>query len=180
MKNRLWTFTLVVLMLGYFMPAHAQRLAVKTNALLDGLLTPNIGFEMVTGQKTSLGVNLLSFHKCLRLDIDAVGIQPEFRYWYSSVPMNRGYVGVIGLAGFYKGTVSHDYYDGYGGGLGVSFGYVFNLTRRLNLELSTGFGAFYYHQKKSEGTYIPEGTEAMKAYALIPMQMGVSISYVLK
>ena len=158
----------------------AQRLAVKTNALLDGVMAPNLGFELVTGKATSLSVSMLSFEKCLGNDLKAIAIQPEYRYWYSSQPMNRGYVGLIGLAGFYKGDFGQDTYDGYGGGMGLSFGYVFNLTHRLNLELSTGFGAFYYHQKNYPGDREPENLKPEKGYMLLPMQAGVSISYVLK
>lgn len=158
----------------------AQRLAVKTNLLLDGLLSPNFGFELVTGKTTSLSVNMLSFEKCLGNDLKAIAIQPEYRYWYSSQPMNRGYIGLIGLAGFYKGDFGQDTYDGYGGGLGLSFGYVFNMTKRLNLELSTGFGAFYYHHKHYEGEREPEDLKPEKGYMLLPFQAGVSISYILK
>ena len=158
----------------------AQRVAVKTNLLLDGVLAPNVGFELVTGKATSLSVSMLSFEKCFGVDLKAIGIQPEFRYWYSAQPMSRGYVGLIGLGGFYKGDFGQDTYDGYGGGAGVSLGYVFNLTKRLNLELSTGMGAFYYHQKKYWSDREPEDLKPEKGYMLIPFQAGVSISYVLK
>lgn len=166
------------LLLGFLLccclSTFAQRVAVKTNVLLDGLLTPNIGFELTTGNKTSLNVNMLSFHHALHQDIDAVGIQPELRYWYSSVPMSRGYVGVIGLAGFYKGDWGKTNYDGYGGGAGISFGYVLNMTKRFNLELSTGMGAVYYHQR------VDYNETAQKGYALLPLQAAVSISYVIQ
>ena len=158
----------------------AQRVAVKTNLLLDGVLAPNIGFELVTGKATSLSVSMLSFEKCLGNDLKAIVLQPEFRYWYSTQPMSRGYIGLIGLGGFYKGDFGQDTYDGYGGGAGLSFGYVFNLTKRLNLELSTGFGAFYYHQKKYWSDREPEDLTPEKGYMLIPFQAGVTISYVLK
>ena len=176
------TFKIFLIMIGLAVtPAlMAQRVAVKTNLLLDGMLAPNFGFELVTGKTTSLSVSMLSFEKCLGNDLKAIAIQPEYRYWYSSQPMNRGYVGLIGLAGFYKGDFGQDTYDGYGGGLGVSFGYVFNITKRLNLELSTGFGAFYYHQKNYEGDREPEDLKPEKGYMLLPFQAGISISYVIK
>lgn len=161
------------MLLGMVVPVQAQRVAVKTNLLLDGLLTPNLGFELTTGQKTSLNVNMMSFHHALHQDIDAVGIQPELRYWYSSVPMSRGYIGLIGLAGYYTGDWGKTNYDGYGGGAGFSFGYVLNMTKRFNLELSAGMGAVYYHQKVNL-------QESEKGYALMPLQLGISISYVIK
>lgn len=170
MKRFKW---LLGVMLFCCLSSYAQRVAVKTNVLLDGLLTPNIGFELTTGNKTSLNVNMLSFHHALHQKINAVGIQPEWRYWYSSVPMSRGYVGLIGLAGYYKGDWGKTFYDGYGGGAGFSFGYVLNMTKRFNLELSTGMGAVYYHQRVDEGA-------PQKGYALMPLQAAVSISYIIQ
>ena len=171
---------LLTLMLLFCTAAFSQHVAVKTNVLLDGLLTPNLGFELTTGKQTSLAVNLLSCHKALKQDINAVAIQPEYRFWYSGVPMNRGYVGVIGLAGFYHGDFGKTRYDGYGGGAGVSFGYVMNLTNRFNLEFSTGFGAFYYHQKQAHEPELPDQAEPNRGYALIPLQAAVSLSYIIK
>lgn len=183
MKNKglkLVKIGLLVVCLAFTPALMAQRVAVKTNLLLDGLAMPNLGFEMVTGKCTTLSVSMLSFEKCLKADLKAMALQPEFRYWYSQQPMNRGYVGLIGLTGFYKGLIGKDTYDGYGGGAGLSFGYVMNLTKRLNLELSTGFGAFYYHQKRYAGAEEPEGVVPEKGYMLMPMQVGVSLSYVIK
>ena len=171
---------LIIICLAVSPVVMAQRVAVKTNLLLDGVLAPNFGFELVTGKATSLSVSMLSFEKCLGNDLKAIVMQPEFRYWYSKQPMSRGYLGLIGLAGFYKGDFGVDTFDGYGGGAGVSFGYVFNLTKRLNLDLSTGFGAFYYLQKKYWSNREPENLIPEKGYMLIPFQAGVSLSYVIK
>ena len=38
--------------------ACAQQIAVKTNVLTDVLLTPDLGFEMVTGEHSSLSINV--------------------------------------------------------------------------------------------------------------------------
>lgn len=183
MKNKglnLVKICLLVVCLTFTPTLMAQRVAVKTNLLLDGLVMPNLGFEMLTGKRTTLSVSMLSFDKCLKADLKAMVLQPELRYWYSQQPMSRGYVGLIGLTGFYKGLIGKETYDGYGGGAGVSFGYVMNLTKRFNLELSTGFGAFYYHQKRYKGAEEPDGLVPEKGYMLMPMQVGVSLSYVIK
>jgi hypothetical protein len=165
--------------------ARAQQFGVKTNALMWGFCAPNAGVEIVIGERCSLDISgfakpSLSKGNSPLLNSYVTGFQPEFRYWYSAQPMSRGYVGLIGLGGFYKGDFGQDTYDGYGGGAGVSLGYVFNLTKRLNLELSTGMGAFYYHQKKYWSDREPEDLKPEKGYMLIPFQAGVSISYVLK
>ena len=183
MKNKgmkIFKICLLVVCLACTPALMAQRVAVKTNLLLDGMVMPNLGFEMVTGKHTSLSVSMLSFEKCFKNDLKAIALQPELRYWYSQQPMSRGYVGLIGLTGFYKGLIGNDTYDGYGGGAGLSFGYVMNLTKRFNLEVSTGFGAFYYHQKRYDGAEEPEGLVPEKGYMLMPMQVGVSLSYVIK
>ena len=64
----------------------AQLLALKTDALWDGLMTPNLGMEIVTGNKTSFGLSVFGNYKPWGMDMKMVGAIPEFRYWFGGRP----------------------------------------------------------------------------------------------
>ena len=65
---------------------NAQMLAVNTDALMDVMMTPSIGFELVTGERTSLGVNVLGNYKPWGKDMKMVAVQPEYRYYSQDDP----------------------------------------------------------------------------------------------
>ena len=61
----------------------AQMLALKTNALMDAALVPNIGLELATGNKTSLAANGFASWNIYGMKAKTYGFAPEFRYWLS-------------------------------------------------------------------------------------------------
>ena len=73
-------------------------------------------------------------------------------------------------------------------GIGATFGYVFNITHRLNIDCHAGFGAVVYRHKEYfvndnyDLDYSIGGVERTNAngYALLPTRIGVSVSYILK
>ena len=77
-------------------------------------------------------------------------------------------------------------YQGDAAGAGITFGYALNLSRRLNVELYGGFGAVYFKQKqyyKNDNIEdYTDGTAQANAngYKLLPIKIGVSISYIFK
>ena len=90
MKRLLSTIITVAVTAGL----KAQLLALKTDALWDGLMTPNLGMEIVTGNKTSFGLSVFGNYKPWGMDMKMVGAIPEFRYWFGGRPMMREFIGV--------------------------------------------------------------------------------------
>lgn len=186
MRKLFFTWVLLVFSIG----AKAQMFAVGTDALADALMAPNISLEMVTGERTTLGLHALATVKpWWEKDVKkVVAIQPEYRYFFSGRPMHKQFVGLAGVAGIYDLTWKGKVYDGMAGGIGLTFGYVFNLTDRFNIDCHAGFGAILYKQKEYfeydnyDADYSVNGKVRTNAsgYFLLPTRIGVSLSYILK
>ena len=128
--------------------ARAQHLAIKTNALMDVALVPNVGLEMVTGEHSSVEVSVFGSHMPYGQHCTMLGIQPEYRFWFNGRPMIREYVGITALFTTYDISLGKPVYTGDAAGLGITGGYAFMISKRWNLELSGGFGALMFHQKQ--------------------------------
>ena len=74
--------------------AAAQLMAIKTNTLLWGNLTPNLSMELVTTKKTSFEITGFYSLKNTTFDTQLKGAQMEMRYWASGRPMNSLFMGV--------------------------------------------------------------------------------------
>jgi hypothetical protein len=101
-------------------------------------------------------------------------------------PMTREFVGIAALGVSYDITWGDRIYQGDAAGAGITFGYALNLNRRLNVEFYGGFGAVYFKQKqyyKNDNIEdYTDGTAQANAngYKLLPIKIGVSISYIFK
>ena len=130
----------------------AQSLALKTDALWDLAMTPNLGLELVMGNRTSINLSVFGNHKPWGQNIQMYGLQPEFRYWFSGHPMFREFIGVA-----------------------------FYLSPHWNLECYGSFGAVWYDQKHYyETDNYKENYRNSHGYALIPFKIGVSFVYIFK
>lgn len=168
----------------------AQMVSVNTDVAMDALMAPNIGFEMVIGERSTIGLNALYTSNPWWAEdpIKATFLQPEYRYYFSGRPMAKWFVGVGVIAGVYDVTWKDKVYDGYGGGAGLTFGYVLNLGKRLNIDFHSGFGAFTYRQKEYfvgdnyDIDYTLDGAQRANAsgYFLLPTRFGISVTYILK
>lgn len=168
----------------------AQMVAVNTDVAMDACLAPSLGVELTLGKKSSLNINGLYASNMLGKDIRIAAIQPEWRVYISGRPMFHHYVGAIGLLASYKFSHFADkVYDGDAGGLGLSYGYVWPVTQRLLIDFHTSLGLVFYHQKEYfvgddyDSHYLnDEGNPYANAHGslLIPLRIGVSVSYIIK
>jgi hypothetical protein len=176
------------LLLG--IPAAAQRLAVKTNVLSWAAGTPDLGVELVTGERTSLSFSVFGSYNPYWRDKSAgesstsfLVLQPEFRFWFNGRPLTRFYAGVNALAAAYDFPLSGILHKGNAAGVGLTAGYVFNLTKRLDLALSAGAGAVYYWGKRQPWEIpLPKEDEMPQTcgYKLMPTQLGVTLVYIIR
>ena len=185
MKKKL---IIIVLTLIASVGAKAQLLAVSTDALHDVLMLPSLGVEMVTGERTTLGLSAFGGYHPWGNQSRMVALQPEFRYFFSGRPMSREFVGIGAVGSLYDITWDGKVYNGEAAGLGITFGYVLSLTHRLNLDFHAGFGVVVYHQKEYyvgdfyDIDFSKNGSLETNAsgYYLMPTRIGISLSYILK
>jgi hypothetical protein len=101
--------------------------------------------------------------------------------------MFREFIGIGGIGAVYDITWSGKVYDGTALGLGLTFGYVLPLKKRLNIDFHAGFGFIHYKHKEYfvgdqyDADYIFDGEQRANAsgYYLLPTRIGVSVSYIL-
>lgn len=166
---------------------HAQQVAVKTNGLMWLAMMPNAGCEFVAGERSTVDLSLFGSVNIYGNEAKILGFQPEYRYWFNGRPMTREYVGVAALGTTYDITWGEKVYEGDAAGIGLTFGYVMNLGRRLNVEFYGGCGFVYFQQKQyfvndSFDDYTGTGTVQANAngYKILPIKLGVSVTWILK
>lgn len=166
----------------------AQMVAVNTDLLMDLAQTPSLGAELVVGERSTVGLNVLFNRNPWGQTMRVLGAQPEYRYYFSGRPMHREFIGIGGLATSYDITWAGKVYEGIGLGAGLTFGYVFSLSKRVNIDCHAGFGIITYNHKEYykgdnyDNDYSVDGVQRTnaKGYYLLPTRLGVSITYILK
>lgn len=158
----------------------AQTFAVKANAALYAAATPNIGFEIVSGGRTSVDLMLAGHYNPYGIGSRMIDLQGQFKYWIGGRPLVREYIGVIASAFSYDYTRKRKVHEGNAACIGVTAGYVLPLNRRWGVEFSAGVGVYAYHERK-----FPSGTAA-PAYAgpvslsVLPANLGVTFIYIIR
>lgn len=180
-------FVLGVLFLFCGINAFAQQFAIKTNGLMWAMLMPNIGGEIVVGERTSVDVSAFGGYNPYGTEIKLFGLNPELKYWFSGRPMLRQYIGLSVIGTSYDMKIRDRIYDGKAVGGGLSFGYSWLVGERLNIEVSAGLGAVYFSQRR---LYYGDNTSDYEAFGkkrenstgvkIIPAKLAVSISYIIK
>lgn len=180
---------IITILLSFTAITRSQVIAVNTDLLMDGAMLPNIGAEYVTGNSTSVSLNVIGASKPWGIDLKMIAIQPEFRYYFSRRAMYHHYVGVCTPIGSYKLDDGAKIYDGYGIGIGVTFGYVIKLSNHWNIDLHAGVQNFFYQQKEYwEGDRYDEMWRDSsgrlyhnaKGAHFLPTRVGVSFAYIIK
>lgn len=153
----------------------SQNIGIKTNFLHWATTTPNLGMEFALNRKYTLevsgGYNPFTFKDNSKAKHWIV--QPELRYWLCE-SFNGHFLGLHGLVGEYNiggidiplGRLSvfkDNRYEGFVYGGGLSWGYQWMLSKRMNFELNLGGGYAYITYDKYPcvtcGTMLDSGTE---------------------
>jgi hypothetical protein len=168
--------------------AKAQMIAANVDALWLATLSPNLGFELVVGERSTISLNGMIMSKPLGKDVKLYALQPEYRYYFSGRPMYREFIGFGAIGGTYDITWSGKVYDGTAIGGGLTFGYVMPLTHRLNIDFHAGFGFVHYKQKEYfvgdqyDADYSVDNAQRTnaKGFYFIPTRIGVSLTYIIR
>lgn len=193
MKSSLYKFRMipaVLLAAGLILfstKASAQQIGVKTNAFMWTALTPNVGCEVVVGQRSSLDLSIFGHNDPYGLESRLFALQPEYRYWFSGRPMTREFVGVSAMVADYDMIIKNHVYDGSAGSLGLIGGYAFSLSRSWRLELCGGVAILGFRQKQyykhdNYDDYFIEMESPLNSwgYKLFPAKLGVTFTYIIK
>lgn len=166
-----WRQILIVALLMLLpFKGRAQMLAVSTNVPLLLTQTYNVAVDMTIGQRSTLGATVFgNYHPWVLKDMRMVGLQPEWRYYFSGRPMMYHYFGTHLTAVNYNFTWKDEEHHGDALGGGVSFGYVYPLSERVNIDFHAGLGLMFYHEKGV-------GVGNM----ILPTKLGVSLTYILR
>jgi len=179
--KRLITLWLFLFSSFYVHHATAQLLALKTNALLDVAMVPNLGMELVIGEKTSLNASVFGAVKIYGNEAKILGAQGEMRYWFNGRPLTREFIGVAGSAIAHNFVLRGQRYHGDAYVAAFTFGYAFVMAPHWTLELHSGIGLMAYHQQRTYiGDRVKDNNYNARGLMLIPYNLGVSISWIIK
>ena len=184
----------LVLALSVVFPreGRAQRLAVKANALSWAAMVPDLGVEIVTGERTSFSLSVSGTDMPFGLPYQLLIIRPEYRFWFNGRPLTREYVGLSAFGVRYAltlpaGSGRANDFKGDALAVGISGGYVFNLSKRWSFELSGGTGILVFRQKQSfsidnyEQYFVEEVSKPNTwGYKLFPVSLSAAFIYIIR
>lgn len=176
---------IVVLLVGF--KGYSQSIALRSNALFYISGTTNLGVEYALSNKSSIDLNY--YHKYW--GYESIGrfryylIQSEIKKWECRKFVGR-YWGIHTLFSEYNiGGIDafnlKDYrYQGKAYGLGVSFGYGFIVSSRLNIDVGIGFGYTKYVYEKFNCEHCGDLIKEEVLDCIAPTKAGVSLVYLIK
>lgn len=178
MKRSLW---IAVALIGLCsQPVVAQHISVKTNVLSDLGLVPNIGTELVIGEKTSLNVELMgTVAKPWGLDMEMAMGSLQYRYWISKRSLTQLFVGAGLKAGAYTYNNKNGLYRADMAAAEIVAGYAWPLSKRWNLEVQYGWGLLMRYANDMPAAEGATSQPGMK-YDIATTSIGVNFVYILK
>ena len=193
MRNMTWIFILVgVFILSPFHFCHGQSLALKSDLLSDGLLSPNLGAEVLVVPHWTLAVtaHYQPFGGGTRRWRHWLG-EFEVRRWVCT-PFSGFFMGFHALCGqfnvgdvhlpfgLYKGVRTFRY-EGWAYGGGFSYGYHRVISPRWGVEAVFSLGTVLVHADRYRCGHcgVLTGSKINKIY-LGPTKAALSLVYMLK
>ena len=172
----------------------ADDVALNTNLLYWATTTPNIGVEAGLSDHFSLGVaigyNAFNFPNSksnpnLNPKLHHWLLMPEGKYWFSDT-FHKSYLGFHILGGQYNvgglkfpHVLSTTRYQGWGIGAGVSYGYMWHLGRRWQMEFSAGVGYIYLNYSKYKCGNCGKRLGSRSRNYVGPTKLALSVYYIL-
>lgn len=158
MLNIIRKSAFLTLALLSFLPATAQKAALKTNLFSDALLSPSLGLEVGVARKWTLELDgQVNFWNINNHRAKHILLYPEVKYWFCRrfaghflglhLIGDRHNVGNIDLGLNFLGSdfrkLKDRRYQGWGAGAGISYGYDWAVHPRWNIEAEIGLGWLY-------------------------------------
>lgn len=161
-------------------PLH--RFALKTNLLYYAALMPNIELQWRMNDLWTLSLegNIAWYSKESKNKYYQLAmVSPEVRRWINPKgPWHGMYAGVFAGYTWYDLENGHTGYKGEGGLGGVSFGYMWPITRTLSLEAGIGVGYLYTRYREYipyDGHYLYQRTKTTQYVG--PLKLKFSLAW---
>jgi len=167
--------------------AQAQkRTAIKTNLLYDITATINAGVEFEVAPNWSIDVSANYNPIKGKTSLNHFMIQPEVRRWNTEVFKGHFFAlnVMYGSYDFKKIDFNLDgnkkrRYDGNSFGVGLGWGYDWNIGKNLNLEVEAAVGYFYnkFDQYANAEDATPSWPDRVR-HQIYPSKLAVSLVYI--
>jgi len=168
----------------------AQSFKVQTNGLAWAAQTANVGGGLVLNDYSSLDFNVYkTIGESWVRDADFFGLQIDYRYWLAKQPLQDFFVG-LSLMPMKFDNIRLNSRDperrrkeGSMMTACVNFGYCWPLTARWSLDIVYGVGGAYIYYQDESVPDIHDGHTYWREHQdirLIPANLGVNISYIIK
>lgn len=173
----------------------AQKVAVKTNLLADGLFNPNLGIEVGLAKRWTMDVSgqfnawTLSHDRRWKHWL----LQPEARYWFCDRFSGHfigahahggqynigGFDGKVSFLGTDARKLKDSRYQGWFAGAGVAYGYTWIWGQHWNFEAEIGFGYSYTRYDRFRCTNCGRRLESNKPHHYVgPTKAALNLVYV--
>lgn len=157
----------------------AQFYSVKTN--LVGLATTNLNVEAGVSIHRNWSLHLpVNYNPWVfggNKRFQNITTVPGARYWFLET-FSQGFIGMHALySHFHVGGVDKYRYDGWGAGMGFSYGYSKVLNNRWNIEFEAGLGVVWSNYTKylCQSCGAPQGN--FSELRLVPSKAAISLVY---
>ncbi len=164
----------------YQSPEPLHRFALKTNFLYYAALMPNVELQWRINPQWALSLegNVAWYKKDAKHKYYQIAmISPEIRRWIKPRKEWHGmYAGLFAAGTWYDLENGRKGQKGEGVGAGLSFGYMWPISRTLSLETGIGVGYLYTRYKvylPYEGHYLYQRTKSLNYFG--PMKLKFSI-----
>ncbi len=154
--------------------------ALKTNLIYDALLCPNLALEWRINDKWSVAAEADvawwrndGRHRYYQL----MYIGGEGRYWFKTRgPWHGMYAGVMAGGGKYDLSGGHRGYKGEAGLAGLTYGYMFPVSKHLSFDAEIGLGYMYTEYKEyipHDGHYLYQRTARTGYFGPVKVQFSL-------
>lgn len=157
---------------------HAQFYSVKTNVLeIASLGTVNADVSMMVAPNWTINFDIAcnpwTYGDNLKLKHWLV--EPGARYWFWQT-YTGGFVSMYGMGSRFNGGINKRY-DGYGFGVGATYGYAWAIAKRWNVEAEIGMGLLWSRHSVNECRTCGAVLAPTRSYLSPSPKLGVSIVY---
>lgn len=161
--------------------------AIKTNLVYGAALTPNLAVELPFKQHFSFEASTTYNAWDLEDNIKwkNLTLTAEFRYWpkknmegqFFGINANWAKYNIGGIKMPYFADAIYYRYDGWMSGVGLSYGYMFNLSRSWSFEANIGVGLSYTSYDKYLHPVCGAYWGSYKNILFMPTKIGLSFVY---
>lgn len=157
----------------------AQFYSLKTNLLeIAALGTVNLDLSMMVAPRWTINLDMAYnpwSHKKEYLKNKHYKFEPGARYWFWQT-YTGGFVSMYGIATEFN-VIIKDRYQGYGLGVGATYGYAWAIAKRWNIEAEIGIGALWNRHSVSDCANCGREIIPTKTYLSPSLKAGLSIVY---